>query len=537
MLEKLYKYLPQSCWVYCCISVLALILLGIIGIGPDNWMYLNGYRTFLDYPVENMFFFQWYLTYWIGAILGLKTLVASRIFGGIVTMMIWGIAYLWLRKTVGKKMLGLGLTLATMGLFGTATDFNYNNGSLLFMVVGLYCLSLGRRKVWLCAISGIVMGMALFFRLPNLSFIIIGICPLFLLLIEKKYKIAHSLLQVAFFYVGYVLGVMLIFALMIPQGHDVIFVDMLRMAANSTASGKNNEHSLIPLLIHTSKCYLVPLLISGLGLGCAKFCITRKFFLVGGKYNYLLIVCLVVFFYLIGKSAAMIYWTIFTPILLYSLFSKNKVVDKYDVLMAGIMMYVFPLGCASIMSFCAPYVFWLTIPLALNFIWVNRVYFIKLQHLFATLLIALIIVITIKDFVFKTYSIYQGQYRFNSFTTMNDESVNGILTTKENASIENTIKLLEKYIPKESYLVTDNSSFSVLLKAAPFGLSSYFLPDSYKLPLVAKSLEKTHQLPYIIVNKVNEDYDYVKYLRQMGQYKTIRITEDLTLYKPLSYLK
>lgn len=103
MLEKLYKYLPQSCWVYCCISVLALILLGIIGVGPDNWMYLNGYRTFLDYPVENMFFFQWYLTYWIGAILGLKTLVASRIFGGIVTMMIWGIAYLWLRKTVEKK--------------------------------------------------------------------------------------------------------------------------------------------------------------------------------------------------------------------------------------------------------------------------------------------------------------------------------------------------------------------------------------------------------------------------------------------------
>lgn len=46
MLEKLYKYLPQSCWVYCCISVLALILLGIIGVGPDNWMYLNGYRTF-----------------------------------------------------------------------------------------------------------------------------------------------------------------------------------------------------------------------------------------------------------------------------------------------------------------------------------------------------------------------------------------------------------------------------------------------------------------------------------------------------------
>ena len=152
-------------------------------------------------------------------------------------------------------------------------------------------------------------------------------------------------------------------------------------------------------------------------------------------------------------------------------------------------------------------------------------------------MIALILVITIKDLVFKTYSVYKGQCRFNSFTTMNDESVNGILTTKENASIENTIKLLEKYIPKESYLVTDNSSFSVLLKAVPYGLSSYFLPDSYKLPLVAKSLDITHQLPYIIVNKVNEDYDYVKYLRQMGQYKTIRITEDLTLYKPLSYLK
>lgn len=537
MLEKLYKYLPQSCWVYCCISVLALILLGIIGVGADNWMYLNGYRTFLDYPVENMFFFQWYLTYWIGAMLGLKTLVASRIFGGIVTMMIWGITYLWLRKTVEKKMLGLGLTLATMGLFGTATDFNYNNGSVLFMVVGLYFLSLGRRKAWLCAISGIVTGMALFLRLPNLSFIVIGICPLFLLLIEKKNKIANSLLQVAFFYVGYVLGVMLIFALMIPQGHDVIFVDMLRMAANSTASGKNNEHSLIPLLIHTSKCYLVPLLIAGLGLGCAKFCITKKFFLVSGKYNYLLIVCLVVFFYLIGKSAAMIYWIIFTPILLYSLFSKNKVVDKYDVLMAGIMMYVFPLGCASIMSFCAPYVFWLAIPLALNFIWINRVCFIKFQHLFATLLIALILVITIKDLVFKTYSVYEGQCRFNSFATMNDESVHGILTTKVNASQENTIKLLKRYIPNESYLVTDYSNFSVLLKAAPFGLSSYFLPDSYKLPLVAKSLEKTHQLPYIIVNSANKNSDYVEYLKRKGQYKSIRIKNELTLYKPLSYLK
>lgn len=100
--------------------------------------------------------------------------------------------------------------------------------------------------------------------------------------------------------------------------------------------------------------------------------------------------------------------------------------------------------------------------------------FYQIAASFATLLIALILVITIKDFVFKTYSIYQGQYRFNCFTTMNDESVNGILTTKEKANIENTIKLLEKYIPKESYLVTDNSSFSVLLKAVPYGLSSYF---------------------------------------------------------------
>ena len=528
----IFKYNNWIVWFI--MSMIALASIAIIGIGADNYMYLYGYRTFLSYPHENMFLFQWYFTYFICDILGIYTIVYSRIAGCIVIIAIWIISYAILKNVVNNKVLGFGLFLSTIGLYGTTVDINYNNITILFMLIGILFIVKSIRRHYLITIAGLVYGVSLFLRLPNLIFSIFGLSPLLLYFYHHNYTKKNILLQLSLFYIGYIIGVISIVFLMKVCGHYSIFINMMNMAANGPVDGGVQDHSFIALIFHAVKCYLSPLLVfvvlAFLINQFSNWQISKK-----GWFDRMLLCLMILAFLIISKSACMLYWMIVTPIIIYILINKRKTlseVEFYISCLALLMMYLFPVGSASIMSFSGPNVFWLSIPLALHFMskfdnmWKIR------QQQYSMITIAILVCIIIKSTLFISFSLYKGQNRFNSLYTFKSHILEGILTTKNNVEDENNVSILKKYIHPQSYVLTSNSKYAILLDAKPFGIVNYFIPTHYYRALIAEALKHTKELPYVVVDNDQNIFENTKGLFSEIDYDKITINSHVILYIP-----
>lgn len=402
------------------------------------------------------------------------------------------------------------------------------------MLIGIFFIVKSVRKHYLITIAGLVLGVSIFLRLPNIIFLIFGLSPLLLYFFSSNYTMKNILLQISLFYIGYIVGVIGIVFLMKKCGHYPIFINMINMALNSPVDSGVQDHSFIPLIFHALKCYVTPLLIFVILAIFIKRLSNVQIY-KNKWFDKILFCLMLIAFLIISKSACMLYWMLATPIILYVLVKKRKTLSEmefYISCLVLLMMYLFPIGSASIMSFSGPNVFWLSIPLALHFISkYDNIWNIRKQQ-YSIVIISIVICIIIKSTLFISFSLYKGQNRLNSLYSFKSNVLSGILTTKDNVDDEKIVSVLKKYIHPHSYVLTSNSKYAILLDALPFGIVNYFIPNNYYRALIEESFKQNNALPFVLVDNNQNVFKYTKGLMSEKDYDKIMINSKIILYVP-----
>lgn len=171
-------------WFFLVYIVLAFFYLGVfmnIGLSwLDPGMYLSGYRWFNEDPWSCYYLGQWFLTYKVtGLLLGLfddYSFYALRVMSLVLNLSLQTAIYLYLSRFLDRFSVVLGLGMATLACFGAYTDIGYNDYSVALLSLAIMACHAGmfcRRGLWLIFLSGVLVGVAVFFRLANVTFIVL----------------------------------------------------------------------------------------------------------------------------------------------------------------------------------------------------------------------------------------------------------------------------------------------------------------------------------------------------------------------------
>ncbi len=209
----------------------------------DMGFVLTNQRLIFSHPENATYWFHLWLTNVVGGLVDLA-------FGGFgvlphkiaAAFIFWGTAaciLLLYRRSVRQDLVLLAVT-ASMA-FAVADKIyivHYNNLSALLYVLGAALLSEGivRRRFWLFALSGFLLGLNVFARLPNVVGLALIFVPGLLDLVtpDPANKSRIGLKPVAFFFLGAAAAVGLALLAMTLLGHLEYYLSALRDLAGTT---------------------------------------------------------------------------------------------------------------------------------------------------------------------------------------------------------------------------------------------------------------------------------------------------------------
>lgn len=183
--------------------------------------------------------------------------------GGILWMRLWGvvfiittalIAFYYLRKSLPNLLLLTGLLLQIILLGGDSRLFGYNTltaffgmSSLLSIIKGV---ELGSRAY--LAIGGLLLGGAIFVRLPNVAFLAFLFIPLINSFgKDQKRQIVRSLIQTLWILTGWAMGISIVWIILHHIGADRQMLDFMAQLTNqlNDTTNTHNANTMIGKLI------------------------------------------------------------------------------------------------------------------------------------------------------------------------------------------------------------------------------------------------------------------------------------------------
>lgn len=236
------------------LSVLYQCLCAIQGFDlTDEGHLMSAYQWFGDDPLAAKCGSGYPLTCYIGWLL--NGVYPS---GGVLMMRMWGIlmvtlteiiSYKYLSRYFPAKVVLLGLLIQAVFVSGDPKPFGYNNMTIFFAVMSLFCINEGasRGKWYWLLVGGLLSGTNVFVRLPNITFIAFAVVPFLWNYADRHLRLGRSLLQASVFILGFACGMGLIWLLMMHIGADVLISEFVGSIAG-TLHGKST-HSTDSLLL------------------------------------------------------------------------------------------------------------------------------------------------------------------------------------------------------------------------------------------------------------------------------------------------
>ena len=219
----------------------------------DIGMYLAGCRWFNEDPWSCYYLGQWFLSYKLtGALLhacGDSSFMALRVMALALNIVTQTAIYLYTSRLVPRRYAIAGLAMATLACFGGYTDINYNDWSVALLTAALLCYHAGlfrRRGLWLIAAAGGLAGVAVFFRVVNLTFLVM---PLVAAAVSRRCGSAVGAgRQLAAFALGAAAGCAAVIGAAVADGSAPV---LLQTALDLTAIGgsADDPHSLKNVVI------------------------------------------------------------------------------------------------------------------------------------------------------------------------------------------------------------------------------------------------------------------------------------------------
>ncbi|MFW5615806.1 MAG: glycosyltransferase family 39 protein, partial [Prevotella pectinovora] len=143
----------------------------------DIGMYMSGYQHFTSDPYASYFLGQWILTYDVTSALcklfSINSFLGLRVLHLVYVLVTQTVVYLYLRQYISTRSIITGLLIATLAHYGSYTEINYNDYSALLLLLSILCYHGGadRDNQWIIMMGGVLAGVAVYFRIVNITYI------------------------------------------------------------------------------------------------------------------------------------------------------------------------------------------------------------------------------------------------------------------------------------------------------------------------------------------------------------------------------
>ncbi len=248
---------------------LALATQGL-DFGDAGWQ-LTAYDNIIVFPQGIQYSFMYYLSVLLGhlwqILLPSGGLYWNRV-GMVIFFMFVFLIYRILFKIYYPRH-NWTRSLALVFLFvyqGAPESLNYDVFTMFFnsLIILFLYLGLTERKHYFLFLSGIIAGLNIFIKIPNLAGVLFFVVIPFYAYM-KNWNSRSLLKYFGLTFVGFITGVSAIIVVMVLLNHQQYFIDNLTFLADMSASG-DASHGLSHLIISYLKGYTKILIITGVTL-------------------------------------------------------------------------------------------------------------------------------------------------------------------------------------------------------------------------------------------------------------------------------
>lgn len=212
----------------------------------DSGFHLTAYENIFDAPDSVSYNFMYYLTNVIGGII-MKIfpcigVVGFRIVGALFVDCAILLIFLCLRKDIPVIHLLFGGVLVVLSYIQIPYSFNNGICSCFLYVCAILVLYKGlvNEKVTLILLGGIIVGINIFSRIPNLLAVGLVLITLFHRYIENG-KLNYDWRSTLFFVLGVLIGITSIAIMIVLLGHQHAFIETLHILFQKGTSSSDTH--------------------------------------------------------------------------------------------------------------------------------------------------------------------------------------------------------------------------------------------------------------------------------------------------------
>ncbi len=567
---------------YLVVAAVFLTVTSLQGISYyDIGFYLSGYQYFNDDPFASYFLAQWYLTFrFLGFVcnaLGIDTFLGLRILRTLFLLVFQTIIYLYLRKSIKTKYIIAGMAMTTLAQYGAYSEINYNDLSIFLLVCAilLYHKAITQAKqpndqttnysspkgglVWVF-LSGFLIGISIFLRLVNLTFLAL---PFFAIIVCLYYKTQVSWWrQLVCFFFGVVIGSALILGIAWADGTFGVlqqtFSDLVSISTDSAdkhSFGMIVRFYLYDVLAEVKMSLFIAFVIYGFII--ARTQASRKLI----HLAYALLSAVIIYVVWQDGKAGNITVGFCLSLFLLDFFSNNprfslghKLTSPRGGQVGVPLLYtlamfiplVFPLGSNGTNQFYGQMLCILAMPLAVATLMRGsslkvqsskfKVQSSKLAGIY--IIAAICIGMTVTNVL---RPMMEDGNRLQCRYTIDSHATGPLLTNEDNAALHNRmVREVKPLIPQGSHLICNFSITMIsVLECRPYAIfaDGYSTPERAEQYLHA-AYERSRdgkQLPFLLVDEESET-DCFRHIRtvlsSLAPYEEIWRSENYVLLKP-----
>lgn len=509
-----------------CLIVSIQIILAFQGFDVcDEGFSLSFYQQFFANPesVEYNFVYWlsgvigglWYLLFEEGGILWFRLLAI------IFNTSIFILSYNLLKNAIRKEYVLIGLSMVLFVNHFGYLAFYYNQLSALITVIGASFLIKGisKKSLILIGVAGIIVGINVFSRLPNITLLgWVIIIPFFAYL--KGESLKNTIKPILLFILGAFFGVILVLIIMYFTGH----LDIMKRASLSIINLSKTEdsgHNLLSMfgtyIYNYKKVFKFFSFITFISIGI----VAVENMLKLKKYVKVILysISFLMFFLIFKKGGIHVLYAMGFIGVFSVLINKQKSIHLRTLaLVALLTMVLLPLGSSGGMYDSGYMWVWLSVPFFIDFLFGlgktnltiqgknNKVSIFISQSLMKNIRL----VIVLSFFVSKAYSISNEAYfdagsRFDKIYTIDSKLARNIYTTKERATVVNELLFnLEKYVKPNDYLLAYDCipMVNFLTKTKPYMYNPWvWIYDEYSFENKIKMAEKDITILPVVVQQ------------------------------------
>lgn len=548
LLQSSQKMMPDKKQCYICILIIIALQLLLTFQGfdvCDEGFSLTFYQQIFNSPNS----VEYNFSYWLSGIVGglwYKLFEGGgilwfRFLAVLVNTSTFMLSYKLLANYMRSRDALIGLSMVLFVNNYGHIVFYHNHLSALLAVLSICFLYYGltKQKSLFVVLSGMVIGVNVFTRIPNITLLILVVAiPVFIY--WKSIKLVKSVRLISFFSSGFLLGLLLVFGLMFFLGHLSIMEKSL-LSIIDLGKNEGSTHNIFYLLhSYVSNYKKIFLLFCAFVVTSIGFLYKKSVFKTN-KFLYVFkgFLCFFIFTILFQKGGIYIVYALgYAGVLSFLAFNSSNNYFKLLSLLGFLMMFILPLGSSGGVYDSGYMWIWLSVPIFIHLLSSFNDLQISLKYNGIITSIStskkaiksLMLVVFFSYFSAKAYSISQEAYfdkgsRFYKTYKINSPLARGVYTTEKRAEVINEfLPVLERFVAKDDYLfVYDNMPMlHFITQTRPYMYNPWvwvYDATSFKNKLL-KAEKEIPVLPIIVQQRFNTLGEFSNpitgYLRESG---------------------